>query len=156
LPTSDLSHVSNCQQASEGFLPFNPSRSQAQDSKQFKIVIAEDEKTILNVYSNILSRSGFIVTRTFENGKDLVDFVKVNSHPELEPDVIVTDLRMPIMDGIEAAKRIRSTKPKINIILTTAYETPKEDVGLFDAILKKPFGKKELIEALSRCLDFEY
>jgi CheY-like chemotaxis protein len=156
LSISRLSHVSNHQQYAEGFLLFNPSGSQVPAGKQFKIVLADDEKPILGIYSKILSRSGFMVTRTFENGKDLLDFIKMNSLPELEPDVIVSDLRMPVMDGIEAAKRIRSIKPKIKIILASAYDTPNEDVGLFDAILKKPFGSKELVDTVSRCIDFEY
>ena len=124
-------------------------------SKEFKVVLAEDETPILGIFSNILSRSGFRVTGTFENGKDLVDFIKMNTDPELEPDIVVTDLRMPEMDGVEAAKSIRATKPKIKIILASAYEVPPDEIGSFDATLKKPFSKNELIETISRCLDEE-
>lgn len=137
-----------------GAKPFgSPSSPQTPKAKQFNVVIAEDERDLLGVFSSILSRSGFRVTRTFENGRDLVNFIKMNLDQEAQPDLIVTDLRMPLKDGIEASIEIRAIKPTIKIILASAYEVPREATELFDAILKKPFSKSDLIETVSRCLN---
>jgi CheY-like chemotaxis protein len=121
--------------------------------RPIKVVLAEDERELLVVFSNILSRSGISVIRTFENGKDLVEFVTTNSDSDLEPDVVITDLRMPVIDGIEAAKKIRAAKPWIKIILASAYEVPAAGAEWFHAILKKPFSRKDLIEAVTSGLE---
>ena len=132
----------------------DPSRSK---SGIIKVLIAEDEIPILEICSRILSRSGFYVSKTFDNGKDLVEFVSNNNNggPLSMPDVIVTDFRMPIMDGIEAAKIIRTIKPEIKMILASAYDVPRDAIELFDAVLRKPFGKKQLIESVSRSVGLD-
>jgi len=136
----------------EDTLPRNRSFPLPEVSKGIKIAIAEDEKSIQNVYSLIIQNAGFVLAKAFDNGKSLSEFVGTNTDFSLEPDIVITDLRMPVMDGIEAAKVIRAIKPKIKIILATAYDVPADSVILFDAILRKPFGKKEMIEAVYRSL----
>lgn len=143
-------------QDSAGSIPYGGASLQIPASKAFKVILAEDEKPILGMYSGILSRSGFLVIKSFENGRDLADFVELNADPELNPDVVITDFRMPIMDGVEASKRIRAAKPAIKIILASAYDLSMDDMGLFDVVLKKPFGKKELLGAVSQCLDLGF
>jgi CheY-like chemotaxis protein len=120
-----------------------------------RVAIAEDEMSLLAIYKRILSISGFDVSRSFDNGKDLSEFVLGNNDLLSEPDVIIVDLRMPIMDGIEAAKIIRAAKPNIKIILASAYEAPQGSIELFDSILRKPVGRKELIDTVSQVLDHE-
>jgi len=122
-------------------------------SRNTRVIIAEDENEILKLYTHLLSRAGFNVTRTFDNGRDLAEFVSNNTVLELEPDVIVTDLRMPRMDGVEATRTIRATKPKMKIILASAYDLPEDAASLFDAILRKPFGSNELVDTVSRCVN---
>ena len=122
-------------------------------NKIVRIVVAEDEPDVQAVYSLILRSSGFSVTKMFDNGKDLVDFLRRSFDPETEPDLVITDLRMPRMDGIEAAKNIRTLRPHIKIIMATAYDIPNDSIPIFDGVLRKPFRKKELIEAIARCLD---
>ena len=120
-------------------------------AKVVKVAIAEDEPSVRIIYARILSDSGFSVM-SFEDGERLVEFIEKNTDLTEVPDVIITDYRMPKMDGIQAAHAIRATKPAVKVILASAYDVPKDAVGLFDVILKKPFGKKELLEAVSRCL----
>jgi CheY-like chemotaxis protein len=127
-----------------------PTKSLAKN-RIIKVAIAEDEKPILAIYKRILEISGFDVLGPFSNGKELTDYVLSNNNdPLAEPDVIIVDLRMPIMDGLEAARIIRAAKPNIKIILASAYDAPQSSADLFDCILKKPIGKKELLEAVSR------
>ncbi len=124
-------------------------------SSKIQVVIAEDEADIANLYTQLLSEAGLSVARTFENGKELAEFVARNVDQEYEPDLVITDLRMPVMDGVEAARTIRSFKPKIKIILTTAHEIPEDAKNLFDGFLNKPFTTKELIETVLCCLDID-
>jgi CheY-like chemotaxis protein len=121
--------------------------------KTVRVAIAEDEADVQAIYSLILKEAGFSVTKMFDNGHDLVEFIRRTSHSDFDPDVIITDLRMPRLDGVEAAKIIRAVKPAIKLILATAYEIPRETESLFAVVLKKPFGKRELLNAMSRCLD---
>jgi CheY-like chemotaxis protein len=123
--------------------------------KDFNIALAEDEKSVLRVMSNILARAGFLVNRTFANGRDLAEFVEMNQEPDVEPDLIITDLRMPLVDGIEAARQIKKSKPRVKIVLASAYDIPAEHAELFDAVLKKPFGAKDLVRTVSRVLNLE-
>jgi CheY-like chemotaxis protein len=139
--------------ASEKSSPTLHSTNSSEVSRTVRIIIAEDETNVQRIYSILLKSSGFAVTKTFDNGKDLADFMGNNIDPNLEPDLIITDLRMPRMDGIEASKIIRAIKPQMKIILATAYDVPKDAVSLFEVVLRKPFGKKEMFEAVFRCVN---
>src|SRR5262249_31336925 len=75
------------------------------------------------------------------------------------PDLIVMDLMMPVMSGVEATKRIRQLDgcSKIPIIAVTAYDLwqlvlPEEETKLWQAVLKKPVGVDKLRKTVSELL----
>lgn len=78
-----------------------------------------------------------------ENGLEAVELAA-----ELEPDVILMDLRMPVMDGLEATRKIRETGLPVQILLLTGTETPvgAEDAAAAgaNAFLRKERGVEEL------------
>jgi len=85
----------------------------------------------------------------FENGKLALD-----SFDELCPDLIITDIRMPVMDGLEMAYNIKKKNPNIPIIVTTGHNDEdlflkSIDIGI-DKYIKKPVNFSELIETIKK------
>jgi DNA-binding response OmpR family regulator len=83
--------------------------------KPIRILIVDDERNIRRLYEKEFQQSGYEVLLA-ENGNEAVQKVKTGS-----PDLVVLDIRMPGMDGIEALGKILGTSNKIPIILNTAY-----------------------------------
>lgn len=86
-----------------------------------KILVVDDEESIRFLYKEELEEDGFIV-EVAENGK-----VAIEKVPVFKPDLITLDIKMPVMDGIEALKRIREMERNIPIILCSAYGDYKHD-----------------------------
>ena len=88
-----------------------------------------------------------------ENGQEALDSLK-----HMHPDVILMDIRMPVMDGYTAAQEIRNSKPEIRdipIIAFTAYamrEQRQKYQDIYDAYLSKPTSKRDLILTLTEFL----
>lgn len=119
------------------------------ESKEFSILYLEDEKMIRESVVKILKRrySKIYVGEDGEEGLEL--FSKYN------PDIIITDINMPKLSGIEMVKIIRQKNEEIPIIITTAYQNSSL---LFEAIearvdnfLLKPISKTRLLERVDRC-----
>lgn len=121
-----------------------PSSYSVQDSMpNIRTLIADDYDALLVGMSRLLSASGDIdVVGTAKNGLEAV-----TSARELGPDVIVMDVRMPKMDGLEAAKYIKRAFPDIGILFVSAsneYHEAAIAVG-GDGYLTKPFKGEELL-----------
>lgn len=111
-----------------------------------KILLAEDEAQLNRVVTVAMQKSGYEVDSVF-NGKEAVDKVKENAY-----DVIIMDIMMPVMDGLEAVKEIRAMGDKTFIVMLTAKSEIDDkvtglDVGA-DDYLTKPFSLKELLARL--------
>ena len=114
------------------------------------ILIADDvpiNRTLLRI---ILKRNGYKITEA-ENGKEALEIASDTS----DLDLILMDLSMPVMDGIEAVKQIRllnSTQSGLPIIAVTASSLYKNKSSLkergFNGLLKKPFKEMELLKML--------
>lgn len=121
-------------------------------SREYKILVTEDEEINFLFIKEILSRIS-INCKILEarNGKEAVDIFK--SKPV---DLILMDLKMPIMDGYEATKIIKSINPNIPIIIQTAYTLEEErerskDAGC-DGFITKPIKIKEFEAVFDRFL----
>jgi signal transduction histidine kinase/CheY-like chemotaxis protein len=118
---------------------------------QSKILIAEDDWTSYQYLSKMLSKSGISIIRA-ENGEQAVEFTKQN--PDI--DLIIMDIRMPIMNGIEAAKLIKLLRPNLPIIAQTAYAFSEEKTNIlstgFDEYLSKPLQFFKLDEMIKKYL----
>ncbi|MGR3219331.1 MAG: sigma-54-dependent transcriptional regulator [Candidatus Anammoxibacter sp.] len=120
--------------------------------KPIKILIVEDDKDMADSCKRLFKRSG-IVTEVAYTGLEAVEVIKKKN----EIDIVLTDLKMPEMDGIELLKRIKKLKPSIEVIVMTGYGTIHNAVnaiklGASDYITK-PFNKDELINAVNKIVE---
>ncbi len=111
-----------------------------------RILIAEDETIIRLDIRALLEKAGHAVVAEARDGQEAVDLAA-----EHDPELIVMDVRMPHVDGIEAARRITDRKP-VPIVMLTAYAeqdlvTRAAEAGAF-AYLVKPFREVDLLPAL--------
>ncbi|MEK7288685.1 MAG: response regulator [Planctomycetota bacterium] len=88
---------------------------------QKKILVVEDDKNQILLYQHELTLEGYTVI-TAKDGSEAVKMVK-----ERFPDIIVMDINMPRMNGIEAMGRILGEQRKIPIIINTAYSNYKDN-----------------------------
>jgi DNA-binding response OmpR family regulator len=121
--------------------------------RQFRILVVDDEERILNFLSTKLKASGYGVF-TAPNGVKGLEQVQAQ-----EPDLVVLDLLMPKMDGLDMLKQLRTFSPIPVIILTAKGADTDRIKGLqlgADDYLPKPFNPDELvarIEAIRRRLE---
>ena len=115
-------------------------------SRQLRILVAEDESIIRLDLCRLLEGAEFEVCAEARNGVEAVELAR-----EHEPDVAIMDVKMPVLDGIEAARRIRDERP-IPIVILTAYGEQElvaraAEVGVF-GYLVKPFRARDLLPAI--------
>ena len=81
-----------------------------------RVLLADDHEAILARVRALLCEE-FDIVATVNNGRDAVTEVG-----RLDPDVLVTDISMPILDGLQAASRLRSTESRTKIVFLTVHE----------------------------------
>lgn len=120
-------------------------------SRQQAILLVEDDQSTRDLLRNIIARRfpEFNVI-TAENGQAGLESFRLHA-----PQVVITDIKMPVMDGIKMAGAIRQLQPDIQFIVLTAYNN-KTYMGRFNEIgycayLAKPIEFSKLFEAVERC-----
>lgn len=112
------------------------------------ILVVEDDLALLEALELMLRDRYNVVKAT--NGKDAV---KIYSN--IKPDLVLTDIVMPEMDGIKATEEILRMNPNAKIVGITAYYMSKEK-DLIQAgakeVLEKPFTRKKLLEVIEKYL----
>jgi two-component system response regulator HydG len=115
-----------------------------------KILVVDDEPDMVSTCQRLLKRLGYdcVTAQTVSDAIRLID--------EEHPDLVVTDLNLPVGDGFEVSRHVRQNQPKTPVILITAFLTP-ETVGQAYAngatgYLSKPFSTTEFSEAVQRAL----
>ncbi len=115
-------------------------------NRPLRIVVADDEEDIRDYFAKVLARQGHFVLGTVEDGQQLVDICKRST-----PDVIITDVRMPRLSGVEAVLRIRKTNfvPAIFISAFDEAETAAASIPDGWTYLHKPINRTDLYRALA-------
>jgi AmiR/NasT family two-component response regulator len=111
-----------------------------------RVLVAEDETIIRLDLKDLLERSGFEVCAEARDGEEAVALARSE-----RPDVAIMDVKMPKLDGIEAARRILDERP-IPIVMLTAYGQDElvqraAEAGVF-GYLVKPFREQDLLPAI--------
>lgn len=114
------------------------------------ILVVDDEQIVLNLVEDTLTDEGYTVTTTL-SAHAAIDLVKKNYF-----DFVLTDIRMPEMNGIELIKQIHQIAPTVGVIFMTGYanlDTAKQAIkeGAYDYIMK-PFELSEIRQAMARAV----
>jgi CheY-like chemotaxis protein len=119
------------------------------DLKDKTILIVEDEETNFILLKEFLKKSGASIIWV-KNGEDSVEICKTNAQIHL----VLMDIRLSGIDGLEASKRIKTIRPKLKIIAQTAFTFTK-DVQInmssyFDEYIPKPINFKDLMKVIKK------
>lgn len=116
-------------------------------NESLKVIVADDEPLLVDEISMYLREAGHEVIATANNGQVLVE-----KTASLKPDLVVTDIKMPEMDGLEAAKAINVNRP-VPVVIVSAYHDDefinraKEQCVM--SYLVKPINENNLKSAVS-------
>ncbi len=115
-----------------------------------KVWVVDDDKSIRWVLERALTKEQ-LEPVTFDNARDLLQRLSVD-----KPDVIISDIRMPGMDGLSLLEEIKRTAPDVPVIIMTAYSDLDRAVSAFQGgayeYLPKPFDVDELLNLVKRAL----
>lgn len=120
------------------------------DNPKARILCVDDEEVILGSFRKILVLDGYSVD-TVETGQEALGLIQKHHY-----DFVFTDLKMPMMDGVEVCKSVKHLRPDIDVIIITGYasiETAVETMkyGALDYV-QKPFTEDELIDFVKKSL----
>ena len=125
--------------------PFVPQRLRPAEPRR-KVLIVDDVATNRNLLEETLVRIGF-ETRTATSGEDAIAV-----HDAWRPDLIITDLHMPGIGGLEAIRVLRERGTTTPVVVSTASVASSTETEVFDAgaqgLLRKPYHEKELLAAI--------
>ena len=120
------------------------------ENPKAKILCVDDEEVILSSFRKILVLDGYSVD-TVETGQEVLGLIQKHHY-----DFLFTDLKMPLMDGVEVTKSVKHLRPDIDVIIITGYasvETAVETMkyGAMDYV-QKPFTEDELLAFVKKAL----
>ena len=107
-----------------------------------RIVVVDDHDSVRRILVAILGEYGLDVVQECANGREAVDLCR-----DLEPDAVVMDVRMPVLDGIAATREIKGLRAETRVVLLTAYEeedlrTAALDAGADEFVVKGVSGQE--------------
>lgn len=107
-----------------------------------KVLIVEDDTTLQSLYIQLFSIENFKVVGVADNGKEGFDLYQDG----IDPDIVIMDYRMPVMNGLDAAKLILDYDPDANIIFASADDSIKDEALRLGArkFIDKPFNIDEI------------
>jgi len=116
-----------------------------------RILVADDDPDVLEVCRRILTNEGYEVTGV-PDGPEAVEAARASSY-----DLLLTDIMMPSLGGLETAQAIKEFDPDIVCVVMTGYGTMETAIKAlrlgFDEFIVKPFGPQELVAAVSKALE---
>ena len=101
-----------------------------------RVLVVDDHAMLREALVDLLVHAGFEVAGEAADGADAVALTK-----QLEPDVVLMDLRMPVLGGLDATRLIKDACPATQVVLLTAFESPAleqqaEEAGCFAFLVK--------------------
>jgi len=113
------------------------------------ILIAEDDNINFLLFQKMMKDKSFQIIRAV-NGQEAVDICLNNT----EIDLVLMDIKMPVMNGFEAVEKIKKVRPELPIIAQTAYSSSEDKVKIqnagFDDYITKPLNRERLFELIDK------
>jgi DNA-binding NtrC family response regulator len=115
-----------------------------------RILVIDDDEDILNLFSDFLKKEGYGVTSFLDPLKALEE---IHRRPQ-RYSIIITDVRMPGISGIELIRRIRKINHDIKVIIISAFELNGEDLRniRYDNFMEKPVHMRYLAQTIEKIL----
>ena len=115
--------------------------------REFKVLVVDDEQEFREITTKSLERKGLQV-QSAENGEKALEILEHSF-----TDVVLLDVKMPGLDGIETLRRIRNLKPLVEVVLLTGHASVESGIegmklGAFDYLMK-PIELEPLLEKLA-------
>jgi CheY-like chemotaxis protein len=110
-----------------------------------KVMVVDDTVHVRRMLRNMLELDGFEVVAEAGSGPEAVDLVV-----DADPDIVVVDYKMPDVDGLETASRLRALRPDQVMILYTAFVDPELEARARAVGVSVVLGKVEGLESLER------
>ena len=113
-----------------------------------RILVVEDDPALRVVIRMVLERAGYEVSEA-RHGEEALESIGVGA-----PDLIIADLRMPVMGGVELVDRIRSnpTTVSIPVVMLSGLQVESATSQRADAVVIKPFEPAHLLASIDRAL----
>ncbi|OGS21893.1 MAG: hypothetical protein A3J83_04710 [Elusimicrobia bacterium RIFOXYA2_FULL_40_6] len=119
-------------------------------SQKTSILVVDDEQGIRDMLFFTLKQEGYSVI-TAENGLEGISKFK-----DEKVDVVISDMKMPVMDGITMLKEIKKIKPEARVIVATGFGTPETESEIKESgafiYMDKPFNLEILLSALVKAV----
>src|SRR5262249_54195048 len=120
---------------------------------QKAILVADDDSSIRSLLRQLLSEEGYSVVEA-ATGVEVVDKVKDSG-----PDLVIMDVRMPELDGIEALSRVKASSPRTAVLIMTAFGSSNAairamELGAYDYVTK-PFELDQITHAVQRVFEYQ-
>ena len=127
--------------------------SSVKNGKGRLILVVDDERPVCIMLSMMLKASGYEVIQAFNGAEALTAFQQRSEDIEL----VITDIMMPVMDGVALTRALRDISPETRIIASTGRPDPAIEKELRElgvrALLVKPFKRDTLLEAVTLALN---
>jgi len=119
-------------------------------SEELRVLVVDDEIAVCNSCMKTLTREGYTVDYSL-NGEEALKKIAIGNY-----DLVITDLKMPKVDGMQLLRTVKARWPEVNVIMITGYGTIRSAVeamklGAFDYV-SKPFTSEELAGVTARAL----
>jgi DNA-binding NarL/FixJ family response regulator len=114
----------------------------------FRIVVAEDDESFLEAISLLLEQDDrFVVAGRARNGREAIALTE-----EVAADAVVVDIEMPVLDGVEATRRLREAAPDLPIVAVSGHDYEERVLEIRQAGADDYVRKARLAEELPRAL----